>query len=270
MLTIIVNLFLAAFLSSLMVGMTSPVITFSKSLMAGFSFIHGVLAGGLIATYLIYAVGVTIPPEMITLLYVLIMAFLVGELIERGYSTDAASAISTSMSAMFSVLFAYLSGPYASRAWAIIIGTSLIVTPSEIVLLAVFLVLLSIIVVLFRKEILYTSFDPEGAYTLGYAVRFYRYVIYASIALVVVALTYTLGIIIAHILIATPGAVALSISKKKYLRVSILIALIIGLLGYFLAYIMSTPPSVGVGVVSSMILIFGEVYKIRGFHSRSD
>ena len=268
MLIILVNLIIAALLSSLMVGIASPMITFSKSLMAGFSFIHGVLAGGLLATYLYYVLDLTVPPpEVITLLYVIAIAFLVGELIERGYSTDAASAISTSVSAMFSVLFAFLSGPYASRAWAIVIGTSVIVAPKDIILLTVFLVLLVIIQVLFKKELMYISFDPEGAYTLGYAVRFYRYIIYISIALVVVALTYTLGIIIAHILIATPGALALSISRKRYLQISILIALVISLAGYILAYVMGTPPSVGVGLMASGVLIVGELFKRRGIKS---
>jgi len=246
-----------------MVGISSPMITFSKNLMAGFSFIHGVLAGGLLATYFYYVLGVPTPPEVITLVYVIILAFIVSELIEHGYSTDAASAISTSISAMFSVFFAYLSGPYASRAWSIIVGTSVIITPREIVLLVVFLVLLVMIHAMFRREIMYISFDPEGAYTLGYNVRFYRYVIYISIALVVVALTYTLGIIIAHILIATPGAVALSISKKNYLQTSIIISSIIGVVGYSVAYILSMPPSVGVGIIASTVLIVGEAIKKR-------
>jgi len=262
MLNIAVNIAIAAILSAVIVGISSPVYTVSRTLMTGFSISHAVMAGGLIGIYLKYVLNAPIPPEMISIAFVMVLAIFTAELTERGYDPDTAGAISLAISTLFLVLFTYLSGPYAFRAWSIVVGTSVIVTPRDIITLAIAALITIFIIAIFHDELLHVAFDPEGCKALGYNVRFYRYVEYAVLALVVTTLTYTLGIIVSHILVAAPGVVSLSLTRRRYFYTATIIAMATTLGGYGLSYFMNTPSSVGVGILATFFIVFGEVLKI--------
>jgi len=263
MLSIAVNIAVAAVLSAIIVGVSSPVYTVSRTLMTGLSISHAVMAGGLIGIYVQYVLNAAIPPEIVSIIFVIILALFTAELTERGYDPDTAGAISLAISTLFLVLFTYLSGPYAFRAWSIVVGTSVIITSRDIVTLAIAAIITIFVLVIFHKELMYVAFDPEGCKALGYNLRFYKYVEYAMLALVVTTLTYTLGIIVSHILIAAPGIVSINFSKRRYFEVATGIAMVTTLGGYGLSYFINTPSSVGVGIIATFFIIVGEILKIH-------
>lgn len=269
MLSIAVNIAVAAILSAIIVGVSSPVYTVSRTLMTGLSISHAVMAGGLVGIYVQYVLNTSIPPEIVSIAFVITLALFTAELTERGYDPDTAGAISLAISTFFLVLFTYLSGPYAFRAWSIVVGTSVIITSRDLLTLAIAAVITVFVLAAFHRELMYVAFDPEGCKALGYNIRFYRYVEYATLALVVTTLTYTLGIIVSHVLIAAPGIVSINFSRRRYLEVATGIAMITTLGGYGLSYLMNTPSSLGVGIIATFFIILGEILKIYRKRAKS-
>lgn len=266
MVDMLIRAFLAALLSGLLVGVSSPLLTIARTLMAGLSMIHNVLAGGIIAIYFYYVHGISIPLFIMSVTYVILIALITAELIERGHSPDTAAGLTVAISSTITVLFGYLavtkSSIAISRAWSLVVGTSAIITGFDILLLVCSTLLVISLVTIFRKEIIYIAFDEVGARAMGLNVRFYRYVLYIIIAIMAITLTMTIGIIVAHIIIVAPGALALQVTKRHYWIFSLITALIITIGGYFMAYVAYLPPSGGVGVLAATSLILSEVIKL--------
>ncbi|RLG85040.1 MAG: hypothetical protein DRO18_06405 [Thermoprotei archaeon] len=264
---LLMRVLIASLLSGVLVGISSPLLTLAKTLLTGLSMIHNVLAGGILAVYLYYVCGVSIPMIYIALMYVITVAILTAELVERGYPPDTAASVMIAISSAITVVLSYFvaikSSIAIAQAWSLVVGTSSIVTISDISLLIVATTVVGVLVLFFRREIIYIAFDELGARSMGLNVRLYRYVLYTVIAILAITLTMTIGIIAAHITIAAPGALALQLSRRKYTQLSVLIALIITLGGYVFAYITYLPPSGGLGIFAAATLILSELLKVK-------
>jgi len=61
--------------------------------------------------------------------------------------------------------------------------------------------------------------------------------------------------LVAHVILAAPGAFALKIYKKKPVILSYIISTLLMLTGYILARILNIPPSGGVGLTSTILIL---------------
>lgn len=253
-----------AALSGLLVGSISTPLAASRSVAFGLTLIHSILGGNLLGVYITSLYDLNIPIPVISTLAAMAFSIVVGELVERGFPEDTSVAFSVSLASTMTIIFGYLASQVSSlaysRAWTYIAGTSAISSLEDLIKLSVALLIVAPVAGLLSKEFRYIAFDEEGAKAMGINVRFYRYTLYCLASISASILSSTIGVLATHIVLAIPGMVYLKFFKRFKAFFSIPIGLVVMLAGYFVAGLLSIPPSGGVGVISICIMAGVAVY----------
>lgn len=137
-----------------------------------------------------------------------------------------------------------------------IVGSVLSVRDEELWLLAIVASIVLSVVILFYRSLQLTSFDPIMAASIGIPVLLVEYLLTACTSLVVVSGVQIVGVILVVALIITPAATAYLLSDR--LDRMIWISVIVGVLGFWLGFILATiaGASPGASVVVTMTGIF--------------
>jgi ABC-type Mn2+/Zn2+ transport system permease subunit len=265
MVSLLAKLYLAAILTASLSGFSSQLMTVSRAVMLGLALLHAVLAGSLVGIYLVYAHSLQLPIPLVSILFAILLALLAAELVERKLSTDAAvgivAAISTMLIATFGYLNSILSPIAVSEAWSYVAGLSAIVKDEDLLILLLINIIVIPIVIILRNEFIYIAFDEDGAKAMGLRARFYRYTLYSVCAVVSASVAMSLGVFVSHVILVVPGALALKIARFSLYKTSLGIAMLAMLVGYTTAYMLSLPPSSGVGIVATVLLIITYMVK---------
>lgn len=198
------------------------------------------------------------------------MSIAIAELIERGFTQDVAAAISAFTSCAIAALSGFLASRISStaltEAWSFLIGSLVLIRITDILTLALLLIITTVLVLMFHREVIYISFDEEGARAMGLRVRYYRYLLYGLLSVVAVGLSMSLGAIIAHILLAAPGAISskISTSIRQVFGYSLGISMLSVCIGIVLAYRLALPPGAMIGVAVVLIYLVFTIC-LRGF-----
>ena len=113
-----------------------------------------------------------------------------------------------------------------------------------------------VVIILFFKELLITSFDPLMARAIGMKVNFYHYLLMVLLTLVSVTAMQSVGTILIVAMLITPAAMAYlyTNSLKKMIILSSTIGGISSILGLFIGY--SFNIAVGSSIVITSAIIF--------------
>lgn len=120
-----------------------------------------------------------------------------------------------------------------------------------------------IVVALFFKEVLITSFDPIMAKAMGMKVSFYHYLLMILLTLVAVTAMQSVGTILIVAMLVTPAAAAYlyANSLKMMILISSLLGAFSSILGLFLGY------SFNIAAGSSIVLTSAIIFAISFFIS---
>jgi len=254
---------ITALLGGALVGSISPALVVARSVTFSITLLHSVLAGGLVGVFLTDVVHAPIPPVVTATLISILISIITAEAINRGFPEDSAVATSVCISVTMTVTLTYylsfMSPLGVSRAMSYVFGTSALTTPRDIARLAATVILVIPLVHMFWSEIKYVFFDPEGAYSMGLRVRYYRYLLYALTAATATSLAMSLGVLISHVILAAPGLLAVRLSAKRIHAIAYASSVAVMLLGYIAALLLELPPSAGVGIFASLIVIYALV-----------
>ena len=213
--------------------------------------------------YLTDVAHIPIPPVVTATLISILISIMTAEAINRGFPEDSAVATSVCISVTMTVILTYylsfMSPLGVSKAMSYVFGTSALTTPRDIARLAATAILVTPLVHMFWGEIKYVFFDPEGAYSMGLKVRYYRYLLYALTAAAATSLAMSLGVLISHVILAAPGLLAVRLSARRIHVIAYASSIAIMLLGYATALLLELPPSAGVGIFASIIVIYALV-----------
>ncbi len=251
-------LYSTALAGGLLVGAVSPSLAYSRSIMLGITLMHSVLAGALAGVYLSTVTGLPIPPEIMAVLFAAVASILTAEAVNRGVPEDSSIAVSVTLSVTLTLILtfyvAFATPLGLAKAMSYVFGTSSLATVEDLFRMGLALIIVVPLTHLFWSEYKYISFDPEGAESLGLSVRFYRYLYYILAAVTVTTLAMSLGVLLTHIIVTVPGLYAL---RKRYtypFRLTYILGILMMIGGYGIARYFVLPPSVGVGIVSSIII----------------
>lgn len=124
-----------------------------------------------------------------------------------------------------------------------------------------FLVIL--VIVLYFKELLLTSFDPQMAKALGMRVNFYHYLLMLMLTLVAVTAMQSVGTILIVALLITPAATAYLFTKtlKTMIFLAAGIGAVVSVIGLFIGY------SYNIAAGSSIVLTAAVVFLVSFFIS---
>lgn len=145
----------------------------------------------------------------------------------------------------------------------LLFGNILTITPDQIyILLAAFLVLGSIHL-LFKKEFMFTSFDPEMAEVMGYRPAFWNVLFYVTLGVLISLAVKSAGILLVFGLLVIPAITAMLLTRHmgRLFLYSVLLAVAAIPAGLYLSFVWDVPSGPTVVAVLSAALAVAGLYR---------
>src|SRR5699024_1600584 len=120
----------------------------------------------------------------------------------------------------------------------ILFGNVLTIKDSDMILTFIVGAVVLLVILVFYKEFLITSFDPEIAKVYGINVKFFNSLLMLLLTLVTVASLQTVGVILVVSMLVTPAATAFLLTER--MRMMIFISAVLGgvssIIGLYLSF----------------------------------
>ena len=154
------------------------------------------------------------------------------------------------------IIFIFLTPGYAANLMTYLFGNILTVSVSDLYFMALVCLVIAAVFFLLFRAILYTSFDPEYACTLGIPVSLINYLLIGLVALTIIVNIRVVGIILVIALLTIPQATASLFSKtyKSIILLAVLFGIVSSIGGLILSYFLNIPS--GATIIFLSILIF--------------
>ena len=127
---------------------------------------------------------------------------------------------------------------YVGDLFSFLFGYLLAISPEELIGLTILSAVVLAIVVVFWKELLYTTFDPLGAAASGLPIERLEYLFYALIAITIVISLQAVGIILVVAMLVTPAATAqlMTVRFAAMMALAIVVGIGSAIGGLYLSY----------------------------------
>jgi len=253
------NAFLAILLLAPLFGLLSTMIVTGKmsffSDALGHSGFTGIAIGVLCGSTLpmVWAVALAV---VIALLF----SYVKGK---TSHAAETIISVFSSTAVALGIFIATLNGSSFTKFNKYLIGDILSVTPSEIGLLAVVLILVALLWLLASNRLVLTSVHPQLASSRGIPVGGYETLFTVSIAVVVTLSMSWVGLMVVNSLLVLPAAAARNIARnlREYHLFAVLGALIAGVAGLITSFYLGC--SAGAVISLYLTLYFAVTFCFR-------
>ena len=139
----------------------------------------------------------------------------------------------------------------------ILFGNVLTVKPEDRTITFIVVAIVLIVIIVFYKEFLLSSFDPTMAAASGLPVKFIHYTLMVLLTLVTVASLQTVGVILVVSLLITPASTAYLLTKRlsTMILTSAFIGMVSSVIGLFFSVTFNLPSGVVIVLVLTIIFI---------------
>ena len=171
-------------------------------------------------------------------------------------AADTLIGVFSSAAVALGIFIATLGGGSFTKYNKYLIGDILSITPGEIGLLAVVLVVVAVFWVLCSNQLTLTAIHPQLASSRGIPVGFSQTLFTVAIAVVVTLTISSVGLLILNSLLILPAASARNVARnlKQYHLLSVLFALVAGVGGLTASYYLGN--SAGAAISLALALMF--------------
>lgn len=175
---------------------------------------------------------------------------------QKDMREDSAIAVFWTFGMAVGIIFSFLSPSFTPDLSAFLFGNILTITTTDIGILAVLSVVLTVFFTLFLNPIVYIAFDREYAQSQRIPVTLFEYILMMFIALTIVACLRMIGIVLVISLLTLPQLTAnlFTQSFRKIIWLSIVIGCIGCLGGLILSYQLQVPS--GASIIFFLILVY--------------
>lgn len=172
-------------------------------------------------------------------------------------AADTLIGVFSSSAVALGIFIATLGGSSFTKYNQYLIGDILSVTPGEIGMLALTLVGVLIFWWFFSNRLSLTSIHPQLASSRGIPVLLAQTIFTTAIAVVVTLAIGSVGLLILNSLLVLPGASARNISRnlREYHGFSVLFALISGLGGLVISYLLGCSAGAAISLILAVIFV---------------
>jgi zinc transport system permease protein len=170
---------------------------------------------------------------------------------------DSAIGMLWALGMALGFIFIGLSPGYAPDLWGYLIGNILSVSTSDLILMLILTaVVISVVISLF-KELRSLSFDEEFAKVSGVPTGWLYFILLILIALSVVVLIQTVGIILLIALLTIPTAIARRFTHSLYkmMLLSVLFSAVFVISGLWLSYVLDLASGATIILVSAALFL---------------
>ena len=203
-------------------------------------------------------------PTWAAVIFAIVFALLFSFVRSRSnQAADTLIGVFSSAAVALGIFVATFGGGSFTKYNKYLIGDILSVSPMELLMLAIVLVLVVIFWVLYSNRLALTAIHPQLASSRGISVKGSQTLFTTAIAVIVtLAISWT-GLLILNSLLVLPGASARNVAKnlKQYHLLSVLFALVAGIGGLVVSYCFGT--SAGASISLGLTLIFIVTFSLR-------
>jgi len=150
---------------------------------------------------------------------------------------------------------------YYPELFALLFGNILSVTVHDLIFMALAMVIITVFVIIFFKELLMICFDEEMAEAGGLPVVVIYMGLLAAMGLTVMVSIQLVGVVLVAALVVIPGAIAYRLSKN--FRGMLFLSIVFGLAGSFggllISYYYPVPPGAAIVLVLAVIFALAMV-----------
>ncbi|MBU1742664.1 MAG: metal ABC transporter permease [Proteobacteria bacterium] len=242
---------LAGVVVSLLLGGLSVFVVLRRLSFVGVGVSHAAFGGIALGFWL------GVDPTLSGVLFALAVGLLIGWAGRSGrIKEDTAIGIFFAAAMALGAIFLALSARYNADVMGTLFGDISAIWPTDVWLIAGVGVIVGLFLILFFKELVYTSFDPEMARVAGVPVTALDYLLLCALALSVVIGVKVVGIVLLAALLVAPAAVALLWSRtiRGVVFLSLSVALGSTLGGLVLSVYVNLPS--GATIVCLITLVF--------------
>ncbi len=203
-------------------------------------------------------------PIWVAVVFVVVFALLFSFVRSRSaQAADTIIGVFSSTAVALGIFIATFGGGSFTKYNKYLIGDILSVTPGEIGMLALVLLGVLIFWVLMSNRLTLCAVHPQLAASRGISVGRTNTAFTVAIAVVVTLAISWVGLLILNSLLVLPGASARNIARnvREYHILSVLFALVAGILGLVLSYYLGTSSGASISLV--LALIFSVSFCIR-------
>lgn len=178
-------------------------------------------------------------------------------------AADTIIGVFSSAAVALGIFVATLGGSSFTKYNTYLIGDILSISPGQIGVLAIVLVLVVLMWVFFSNRLILTSIHAQLASSRGIPVRLSQTLFTVSIAVVVTLCISSVGLLILNSLLVLPAAASRNVSRnlKQYHLFSVLFALLAGTSGLCISYYLGA--SAGAAISLVLALIFAVTFCFR-------
>ena len=253
------NALLAVLLMAPLFGLTSTMIVTGRMSFFSDALGHSAFTG--IAIGCICGIA---NPTWAAVIFSIVFALLFSFVRSRSnQAADTLIGVFSSAAVALGIFVATFGGGSFTKYNKYLIGDILSVSPMELLMLAIVLVLVVIFWVLYSNRLALTAIHPQLASSRGISVKGSQTLFTTAIAVIVtLAISWT-GLLILNSLLVLPGASARNVAKnlKQYHLLSVLFALVAGIGGLVVSYCFGT--SAGASISLGLTLIFIVTFSLR-------
>lgn len=253
------NALLAILLMTPLFGLMSTMIVTGKMSFFSDALGHSAFTG--IAIGAIFGIA---SPTWVAVIFSTVFALLFSFVRSKSnHTADTLIGVFSSTAVALGIFIATLGGGSFTKYNKYLIGDILSVTPKEIGLLALTLLAVVVFWVFFSNKMTLSAVYPQLASSRGVAVHLTQTLLTTAIAVVVTLAISWVGLLILNSLLVLPGATSRNIAKnlKQYHLFSVLVALISGIIGLIISYILGV--SAGASISLVMALMFMVSFLLR-------
>ena len=207
--------------------------------------------------------GATLPigwAVALAVAFALLFSYVRGK---TSHASETIISVFSSTAVALGIFIATMNGSSFTKFNKYLIGDILSVTPGEIGLLALVLVLVAVLWVLASNRLVLTAVHPQLASSRGIPVRGYETLFTVSIAVVVTLAMSWVGLMVINSLLVLPAAAARNIARnlREYHLFSVLGALLAGVLGLITSFYLGS--STGAVISLYLALLFAVTFCFR-------
>jgi zinc transport system permease protein len=251
------NAILAGFLASIICGLIGPFIVARQMVFISGGLSHTAFGGLGIA----YWMGVN--PLYGASAFVLLSAAGIGLLEKKTEKSDLLIGILWAVGMAIGIVFIHLTPGYAPDLMTFLFGNILTVPRSDIFIMSILVLFVTLSVLTFYKGLVSIAFDEEYAKARKLPVRFLHIGLLLLIGLAIITMIQVVGIILVIALLTIPVAIAeeLSINFKRIMIISIFLGISICWSGLFISYYIEFPSGASIILIGSILLCLVKIIK---------
>jgi ABC-type Mn2+/Zn2+ transport system permease subunit len=254
---------IGSLLLSITCGIISPLLIARKNAFIGSAISHSTLLGLSIALSL-FSAGQDLYVFLFTLATTLLCTlFLARSTFKENLPTDSMIGIFYTSTMALGILIHSLFAKNKSDLLNFLFGNILLLNPADMILSAGLLLVTILLIFIPFYKWLYLTFDEEGAITSGINAKFYHYIFFILLTLVIVTSIKLAGTILIETFLLIPGFFSLKFAKniKQTFLYSVLFSSAFAFLGLIIANAYGLPSGATLAVVQFSALIISLLIK---------